>query len=190
FHNGRLRRHLYCSAPEVTEAASEYLQSPGSYRYNSNYEKFLGWCAEKNFKNYSDNVLLAYFSYVAPEMKMKSSTNCNKKNIFLIAIANSNFLSGAPNEIYLAIKVVLVIDVLGACRCNEHVNMKIKDIKDMKTLLHIKITCPKTYKVRSFPTIVDKKFLQIHRKYASLRTKEIKDSQFYFKYMNGKCPKK
>lgn len=83
---------------------------------------------------------------------------------------------------------MLVVGVSGACRCDELVNMKIQDIEDMKTLLHIKIPYSKTYKSRSF-TIVNEKFLQIYRKYASLRPKEMKDSRFFVKYGNGKCQK-
>ncbi|KAJ8959787.1 hypothetical protein NQ317_009501 [Molorchus minor] len=74
--------------------------------------------------------------------------------------------------------VVLVVGMSGVRPCDELVNMKIEAIEDMKSLLYIEIS--KTYKARFFTTIVDEKFLQLYRKYASLRPKEIKDSRFFF----------
>ncbi|XP_031328935.1 uncharacterized protein LOC116159960 [Photinus pyralis] len=98
------------------------------------------------------------------------------------------FLVDAPDDVYLGIKIVLLIGVTGACRCDEMMKMNIGDIEDMENLILIKIPDSKTKKVRSF-TIIGEMFMNIYHKYASLRPRDMQERRFFLKYQNGKCYK-
>lgn len=80
----------------------------------------------------------------------------------------------------------MIIGISGACRCEEMVKMKVEDIEDLGSLLHIKIPNGKANKSRSF-TVVEEKFINIYRKYASLRPTSMNDQRFFLKYKDGKC---
>ncbi|XP_031327417.1 uncharacterized protein LOC116181409 isoform X2 [Photinus pyralis] len=97
-----------------------------------------------------------------------------------------DFLNNAPDEQYLGIKVVLVIGVSGACRCDEMVNMTIDNIEDLGSVIHIKIPDSKTKKPRSF-TIIGEKYINLYRKYTSLRPPAMESRRFFLKFQNGKC---
>jgi integrase len=81
---------------------------------------------------------------------------------------------------------VLVIGISGACRCDEMVKMRTDDFEVLGSLVLVKIPDSKTKKPRSF-TIVGDKFMNVYRKYISLRPENMKESRFFLKYVNGKC---
>mgnify|MGYP005983973135 FL=1 len=87
---------------------------------------------------------------------------------------------------YLGIKVVLIIGIAGACRCDEMVKMTVDDIEDLGSLLHVKLPNTKTNKSRSF-TVVGEMYVTICRKYFSLRPKELSEKRLFLKYQSGKC---
>lgn len=64
--------------PEVAEAAqavmNDLLPTKSSGVYHVAYQRFIHWCEKKNVTNFSENALLAYFSELSTQMKMKSST--------------------------------------------------------------------------------------------------------------------
>lgn len=96
------------------------------------------------------------------------------------------FIFEAWDEFYLGMKIILVVGIFGACRCDELVKMKIDDIEDLGSLIQIKIPDSETNKTRSF-TIVGDTFINIYRKYANLRPKGMNERRFFLKYVNGKC---
>ncbi|KAK5649303.1 hypothetical protein RI129_000332 [Pyrocoelia pectoralis] len=96
------------------------------------------------------------------------------------------FLMDAPDEVYLGIKIVLLIGVTGACRCDEMTKITIDDIEDKGNLILIKIPDSKTKKLRSF-TIIGEMFVNIYHKYVSLRPRYMQGRRFFLKYQNGKC---
>jgi integrase len=81
---------------------------------------------------------------------------------------------------------VLVIGISGACRCDEMVKMRTDDFEDLGSLVLVNIPDSKTKKPRSF-TIAGDKFMNVYRKYISLRPENMKESRFFLKYVNGKC---
>lgn len=76
--------------------------------------------------------------------------------------------------------------VSGACRCDEMVNMTIDDIKDLGSVIHIKIPDSKSKKPRSF-TIIGEKYINLYRKYTSLRPQAMESRRFFLKFQKGKC---
>lgn len=101
------------------------------------------------------------------------------------------FMKDAPDEEFLLMKVVVLMGVMGACRCDELVNLKTTDINDNGSILVIKIEKTKNYKPRSF-VVTDAKGtgfngMQIYRKYAALRPLSLGDGRFFLCYRSGKC---
>lgn len=101
------------------------------------------------------------------------------------------FLNEANDEAFLLMKVVILMGVLGACRCDELLNLKTTDIEDTGNLLIVKILKTKNYKPRSFVVAGDegKTFnsLEIYRKYAALRPSALGEGRFFLCYRLGKC---
>lgn len=67
-----------CTPPEVAKIAAvvvnNLIPTKSSSVYKAAFERFQAWCNEKNIKNNSENVLLAYFSELRSKHKMKGST--------------------------------------------------------------------------------------------------------------------
>lgn len=67
---------MICTPPDVAEIAnsvsSELLPQKSKERYEKERNCFLTWCKEKKVKEYTENVLLAYF--IEKSKKLKSST--------------------------------------------------------------------------------------------------------------------
>lgn len=101
------------------------------------------------------------------------------------------FLNEAPDEIYLLMKMVVVMGVMGACRCDELVNLKTNDIEDRETILVVNIIKTKNYKLRSFVVTGAEgnnfNGLEIYRKYAALRPKTLGNGRFFLNFRSGKC---
>lgn len=57
---------IFCTPPDVFEAAQDVLHNllPEKSKaiYEKRYHQFMEWCLKKKIQNYSENVLLAYFS--------------------------------------------------------------------------------------------------------------------------------
>ncbi|KAJ3656023.1 hypothetical protein Zmor_015128 [Zophobas morio] len=98
----------------------------------------------------------------------------------------------APEEIFLMKKVVLIMEVFGACRRDELVKMTIKDIEDKDSLLIVQVSVTKTRKSRAF-TVTNSRnesvdLLSIFRRYVALRPLD-QDTpcRLFLRYSNGKC---
>lgn len=102
------------------------------------------------------------------------------------------FLNEAPDEKYLLMKTVVVMGIMGACRCDELVNLKMTDIVNKQSIVVVNILKTKNYKPRSF-VITDVEGggfngLEIYRKYAALRSSiMLGEGRFFLSYYYGKC---
>lgn len=215
-----------CTPPEVVKIAADtvenLLPTKSSSVYESAFKRFQTWCDEKKTKNYSENVIIAYFSELKSKQNMKSSTMWSqysmvrsilnlrhgidiskylklraylkkqnegyvpKKARVLTREEFDSFITEAPDEVYLGIKIVLVIGISGACRCEELVKMTVDNIRDLGSAIHIIIPDNKTKKPRSF-TIVGEEYLSTYRKYVFLRPKDLEERRFFLKYDKGRC---
>lgn len=66
----------------------------------------------------------------------------------------------------------MLFGVTGACRCDELVQMKVEDIKDLGNLILVNIPNTKNHKHRLF-TIIGEVYLNLFRTYANLRPKDM-----------------
>ena len=84
----------------------------------------------------------------------------------------ARFINDATEDKYLAMKVVALFGIFGACRRDELCKMEIGDIDDQGNLWIIRISNSKTDKPRSFVIcgeIGNANAVNICKKYASLR---------------------
>lgn len=81
--------------------------------------------------------------------------------------------------------------IAGALRCQELLNLTLDDIEDNGTSLYITINDTKTNVNRAFHVFnfmentID--FMQLYKKYTSLRPPHINHKRFFIYYKNGKC---
>ncbi|XP_057321217.1 uncharacterized protein LOC130671799 [Microplitis mediator] len=132
------------------------------------------------------NVDIKNYGKVTAFLKNKSIGYKPKKAKTLTSNEVEKFLNEAPDEIYLALKAILIFGVSGACRRGELSSMTTNNIKivDESTIL-VQLPKTKTNVARSF-TIIDT-FNEVVKKYMSTRPKETKIDRFFLKYANGKC---
>lgn len=171
-------------------------------------EVFLAYFAELS-KVMKPNTLWSRYSMIKSVAKIKQNLDISKfykvtsflkkKNIGFrpqkAAVFTkediSKFMSTAPDEIYLMVKVATIFGLAGACRRAELSQITIDNIEDKGNLVVIKITDSKNHSARSFvisEEVNNGKFLQLYRKYANLRPLSVTSHRrFFIKYSNGKC---
>lgn len=87
--------------------------------------------------------------------------------------------------------MALILGIAGACRREELANLSVDDIEDRGSALVVTIKTSKTKIQRVFP-VVDHgsdsiKYLEIIRRYASLRPSHTTHRPFFLFYKDGKC---
>ncbi|XP_074101935.1 uncharacterized protein LOC141529335 [Cotesia typhae] len=95
------------------------------------------------------------------------------------------FLVDASDDIYLAMKVILIFGFCGALRSGEYCSIKTNDVKDTGTQFIVTIRDTKNYYPRSF-VIMDEysdKILQ----YVALRPDNLNTDRFFILYDKGAC---
>jgi integrase len=99
------------------------------------------------------------------------------------------FVVNAPDDTYLMIKVAIVFGISGAYRLEELANISVDDIEDRNSVRVITIPKTKTNKKRVFTIINDNSIsaLEIYRKYALLRPKNMNHRRFFLQYKNNRC---
>ncbi|CAH0545791.1 unnamed protein product [Brassicogethes aeneus] len=152
-------------------------------------------------KQYKSSTLWSNFSMIKAELNIRHNVNINtytkltaflkhngkgytaKKSKVLTKQQFDEFLKNAPDNVYLATKIILIFGVTGACRCDELLSMTVNDITDLEKLILVQIPRGKP---RSFHIIGDS-YIRLYRKYAALRPKDITTARFFIKYQNSKC---
>ncbi|CAB3231274.1 unnamed protein product [Arctia plantaginis] len=94
-----------------------------------------------NIKNYSK---LSSF------LKRQFAGHKSKKSKVFTAQDVKTFINEAPDDIYLAVKVVLILGITGACRGIEFTTITIENIEQQGQLLVIKLPNTKTKIDRTF----------------------------------------
>lgn len=133
-----------------------------------------------------NGVDISKYSKLRALLKRQSDGYIPKKSRVFTKEEVDRFLDMAPDNVYLMMKVVLVLGIGGAMRCDELVHLKIDDIEDMDSVLVVKILQTKNKKSRSF-TIIGDNYLCLFRKYVALRPSNIQERRLFLKYVNGKC---
>lgn len=138
-----------------------------------------------------EKVDISKFSTLIGALKSVSKGYQPKKTKTLDRKDVEKFINEAPDEIYLLMKMVVVMGVMGACRCEELVSLKTTDIEDHGSVLVVNIMKTKNDRSRSFVVngVEGKGFngLEIYRKYTALRPSTLGEGRFFLCYRSGKC---
>lgn len=94
------------------------------------------------------------------------------------------FIAEAHDYQYLAVKVVLIMGLAGACDRQQLRSLNIKDIQDFQSAMLVTVRKDGTI-VKKF-TITDN-YYHICKKYISLRPQNAKSTSFFLNYQAGKC---
>ncbi|CAH1126096.1 unnamed protein product [Ceutorhynchus assimilis] len=140
----------------------------------------------KTTLNVNENVDISRYLKLRAFLKKKSLGYQAKKSRVLEMEHIEKFLLEAPDKDFLSTKVALVIGVVGACRGQELVRLKITDIVDMHDKLLITLPDTRADRTRSFFIT---KHLDIYRKYTAARPPDMDSPRFFFKYTDGKSYK-
>ncbi|XP_071057093.1 uncharacterized protein [Onthophagus taurus] len=136
--------------------------------------------------NINYNVDISKYMKLRAFLKKQNEGYRAKKSKVFTKEQFDKFLDEAPNDKYLGLKVVLIIGISGACRCDELVNLTLNDVESLGSVIRVTIPDSKTNKSRSF-TIIGDKYINLYQKYVALRPQDFESRRFFFKYLNGKC---
>ncbi|XP_046630008.1 tyrosine recombinase XerC-like [Neodiprion virginianus] len=118
-------------------------------------------------------------------MKKTSSGFVSKKSKVLSSENVEKFLTEAPDREYLTTKVALIFGISGACRSNELVNIRLRDVKKEGNLLVVNLPDTKTKRPRTF--VISEEFVKIVQQYTDLRPQNAMTDRFFVNYQKGKC---
>lgn len=98
------------------------------------------------------------------------------------------FLREAPDDKYLALKVIAIFGVLGACRCHELADVLMENVEEIGgKIFHVKIPETKTGVFRSFT--VSNYYYDVVKRYLKLRPENVCTPRFFLCYREGRCLK-
>lgn len=133
---------------------------------------------------------ISKFSKLLTYLKIQSNSHTPKRTKILTKKQVLAFLTEAPDEKYLMVKVALIFGIAGG-RSRELTDLKVDDIQDLGRSLLVIIRESNSHIKRSYNIFNDEgwpiDFLSMFRKYASLRPKNIEHRRFFIYYDQGKC---
>lgn len=135
----------------------------------------------------NENIDIGQYKKVIAFLKRKNDNYQPKKSNTLTAENVKNFLENAPDDIFLLLKVLLIVGLNGACRCAELCNITMDDITDTGNIAIINLPDTKTKRKRIFTVTNDCKGYDLFKKYLLLRPPHVKHTRFFLYYKLGKC---
>ncbi|KAJ8914224.1 hypothetical protein NQ315_003587, partial [Exocentrus adspersus] len=136
-----------------------------------------------------NNIDISQYSKLKAFLKRKNDGYKPKKSKVLTVEQVDQFLSQAPDDQFLMVKVALIVGVAGACRGNELLQLSINDVTDLGSSILVNINNTKnnidrTFLIKNAPkNPID--FIQVYRKY--MTTKNTSHSRFLVQYKHGRC---
>lgn len=103
----------------------------------------------------------------------------------------TDFLVKAPNQSYLAMKVIAIMGVAGACRTDEIYKMKVSDIELKQDIAIVQVPDTKNNMKRRFVISDDIEchvlYVELLQRYVNLRPKNAQDARLFYRYERGRC---
>ncbi|XP_024876593.1 uncharacterized protein LOC112457651 [Temnothorax curvispinosus] len=131
------------------------------------------------------NVDISKYKELRALLKKKTKGHRPKKAKVFTSTNISKFLNDAPDDQYLAMKVVTIMSVCGGCRCNELTNMKRSDVEIQDEVILIKVPKTKTGIQQSF--VINKAHAATVKTYMALRLESATTDRFFLRFDKGKC---
>ncbi|CAH1381731.1 unnamed protein product, partial [Tenebrio molitor] len=91
-----------------------------------------------------NNINIETYPKLRAFLKRKSEGYQATKSKTFTPMEIDEFLSNAPDEMYLATKVALIMGIMGACRTSEIHAIKVNDIVDINKTMLVTIPVTKT----------------------------------------------
>ncbi|XP_031335009.1 uncharacterized protein LOC116164903 [Photinus pyralis] len=133
----------------------------------------------------NNNVDISSYAKLQAFLKRQSSGYLPKKSKILTTTEVKTFIEKAPDSLYLATKVALIVGISGACRKHELWNLKIDHIQDLGGAVVIRVPDTKTNVQRKFT--ITGEFYEVFKKYYSLRPSNVESRSFFLNYQKGRC---
>lgn len=136
-----------------------------------------------------ENVDLSRYFKLTAYLKKKNVGLLPKKALVFTKEHISTFMQ-APDEMYLLIKVATIFGLAGACRRAELKDITIDNIQEKDTLVIVRIPDSKNHTQRSFvisEEVNNGDFLNLYKKYASMRPAHTPHRRFFLAYSKGRC---
>lgn len=143
------------------------------------------WSMVRSMVLTKNNIDISKFESVKQLLKRKNRDHVKKKSKVFTEENIAKFMVAAPDEKYLAHKMVMVLGVLGACRREEIYKLKFTDCIQLENQVVVKIQDAKSKAMRTF--VIEGKFLKVYEKYTGLRVVNAKHPNFLLKYQAGTC---
>ncbi|KAJ3655878.1 hypothetical protein Zmor_014987 [Zophobas morio] len=115
-----------------------------------------------------ENVDISKYYKVIAFLKRKNDSYTPKKAAVFEKHQITKFILEAPDEIFLSSKVILIIEIAGACRTDELCNMKMTDVDTREDMIVINIPQTKTKSSRKF-VIMEPTWIDVVKKYLTKR---------------------
>lgn len=143
------------------------------------------WSMLKKTLSANDGVDITRFLNLKTLLSNNAKGYKPKKSAILKWKEIEKFLTEACDFIYLASKVILILGICGALRCDELTNLQFHDVEDGGDKFIVSVKDTKTYIDRQF--IVGSQFYSKVKKYTSLRPIDNPPDRFFLNYIKGKC---
>ncbi|XP_048511125.1 uncharacterized protein LOC125502027 [Athalia rosae] len=139
----------------------------------------------KSTINIREKVDISSYKTLSAFLKKQSRGFRSKKSSVFTSEEVQSFLTRAPDDKYLATKIVLIFGIFGALRTDELTNIQVRDMKKQGNLLQVQVPKTKTMLPRSF--IIPEDCVEYVTRYQSLRPENVPSGRFFINYQNGKC---
>ncbi|XP_011304315.1 uncharacterized protein [Fopius arisanus] len=136
----------------------------------------------KTTLNTKNNIDINKFYKLKSLIKTNSKGHKPKKSLVLTWNEVIEFLTNAPDHVYLASKVILIFGICGATRCEELKELKVDDVQDLGGKYLVSINDTKNDLPRKF--LIGDLFYERVRKYILLKPADFDTTRFFIQYHN------
>ncbi|XP_044594033.1 uncharacterized protein LOC123271707 [Cotesia glomerata] len=143
------------------------------------------WSMLKTEFNLNHSIDINKFHRLKTFMKNNNKGFRPKKSQVFSLSQIKKFLVDASDDIYLAMKVILIFGFCGALRSGEYCSIKTQDVEDTGTQFIVTIRDTKNYYPRSF--VIMNEYSDKVRQYVALRPENSNTDRFFILYDKGAC---
>ncbi|KAJ8664477.1 hypothetical protein QAD02_006139 [Eretmocerus hayati] len=133
-----------------------------------------------------DHVDIGKYNRVLSFLKRKKREHTPKKSEVFTREQAHRFLTTAPDDEFLIVKVALILGVLGAMRREEFTELELRNVVDHGEYILVRVTKTKNHVPRSF-LIEDPNLYRICKVYIEARIMVLENDRFFLRYSNGRC---
>ncbi|KAK4885098.1 hypothetical protein RN001_001369 [Aquatica leii] len=178
----------WCREKKVTKITKNALLAHFELQRH-NYKSSTLWSMYSMLRcslNLHQNVDISKFNKLHALLKQASVGYVSKKSKILEEDNINKFIYEADNDLYLAMKVILIIGFNGACRRDELLNLSTDDIEFKQDSIIISLPKTKNYILRTF-AITHTNWIELIKQYAKLRPTKTNHKRFFVTYRNSRC---